>query len=1660
LTQQAAGNTHSPFIVVMSGEAASRRRHSTFEKKTHCAAKLESNLQDLKRLQDIESIRPFIIENRCFPNVVDEKNAPITLDELKKLSRAWKLNERRNFWKTHTTIEDFVSVLRKHIADTIRPFNIAEAEKSEREQLEKVRYREFLAQPQKFTPQFRARSGMVLFYCGHKSTEVVRNSQDILTRSRFFQFPGIDNSLGTMIGDMRMDDFERGKDIFDESSTEESVATASVELQNPDQVYRQKILTQRSLSVHLLAFSTADTLPIGDRLAAFKAVQTFLEVGVSTDPDTINNIAMSIANLCANKFMRTILVEQNCIHRYSAFLPFLNSPNAMLSCSSFFYYLSMEPEIEDRICSAGFKMLQKSIGGESMTLRMVSLQCLSNLLPCAERTRCVDLIINSMHSMYRDFGDKIWNEELFTILANVSRIPMNHTAMIEADFMDLISLAVAEMSKKDTTSFRLAAEVLSAFLFSPDLADDLIASDYSRVFVDLLGVEDDGITALCMRAFAVMSASDAFISCVCESEVVQVVCSHVSSPFTVPVLEDISVFLCNVCSPLLNKSKLRVQDGAAHSMLELMNLYPTNEKIIYHCIIGLRDLLVDAETCFLLFQDVVPEILKLVKSSVGNIDIHMLECLVNISIPDECDSQLAEYKMDVEILEIFVQGLKTERMVVQASLVKVLVVLTRMEVLVDRLLAHNILTALNELVDFTLKKKQTEVWTDVARMLLAIINHQPDMTASQQMEVVGILHRLGSSHGASEQMIADCAIVLAFLSYSIPDFSTVDPIIRSILKISESDAVMAAASTVLYNVSCNETEAHMLLKDNLHINIMIRMMRNGSAKVQKNVAEAMRLLCIKPKCNDLLLQRELLSDFIVIALLRTNKSDVKKICSEAFYNMLCHATTRKKLLQGDLWWAMMRLSKTDVGEVRMVCARTVYNLATDPENIDALRKNYVINFVKELCSEDGNAYLRIFLNVLDHVIEHASKNTPLNSLERSSVIQVLISSLLKVTDIDDCRWIGYLMSKVALLAIEGPEINEFINMDIVDVLGKSMSTWTVDVECRQHFSSVLCIISSHNAFTLAAPFDDIQYIMDFLVAHAIYGADGNAINSPLDSIICENISQVIMNYVSRDQADPKAVINMSFFESLMVFALTGKSYHSVELEKETEPVQDNEDEATAKGKENDELHAELTNLKVIYVQLITFVLPELMKFKKISRLRGERAVPLDQLHKADKVVLTIAAMPIQVFLNMNLFLDRRTRLNAMCILHGLCDNKTTAKELVELGLVSFLHALMESEELSRVGVVVNFCSLLCRNVSAHEKVATMLVTVPKTLELINRLVTLTSERLRNETFRRLSMSKVDTDTSTIQIGPLFFDVCSLCYNCSINSLPDDDFLTSDGTLAVISEITSVSENKNLIHLAKVTIGRILDHSEGGTGFDPSYIAAILSEINDVNALDKDHIEELVSPRPLMNCSPQMAPIFSACTIEKMSEVTVSTDELWQPIVCNERKRMEFKKIEIESEGAKTAGKNDTSKYSPPQPVPMEPYSKIFTTYPFQTAPATIEEDKERGDAGGSLNIVDTAAFESSSLYSNSNSNVVEGSSLLSGFASFADHDVSREGGGGSSAGGSGQGSSRLAVSKSPAPPSAGKRLGGSRDSKVNRQQRKVTAAAPATKGGEYKFRGV
>ena len=71
-------------------------------------------LDELKRRDDLESLRKHLTEEQCFPATKDPATSVITMEELKKLARIWKLNERRNFWKNHSERSEMVTALHEY----------------------------------------------------------------------------------------------------------------------------------------------------------------------------------------------------------------------------------------------------------------------------------------------------------------------------------------------------------------------------------------------------------------------------------------------------------------------------------------------------------------------------------------------------------------------------------------------------------------------------------------------------------------------------------------------------------------------------------------------------------------------------------------------------------------------------------------------------------------------------------------------------------------------------------------------------------------------------------------------------------------------------------------------------------------------------------------------------------------------------------------------------------------------------------------------------------------------------------------------------------------------------------------------------------------------------------------------------------------------------------------------------------------------------------------------------------------------------------------------------------------------------------------------------------------------------------------------------------
>ena len=91
------------------------------------------------------------------------------------------------------------------------------------------------------------------------------------------------------------------------------------------------------------------------------------------------------------------------------------------------------------------------------------------------------------------------------------------------------------------------------------------------------------------------------------------------------------------------------------------------------------------------------------------------------------------------------------------------------------------------------------------------------------------------------------------------------------------------------------------------------MMRGGMVDTQLCAARALCNLSRDPVCAKTILQENIVDDFIVIAILRTNNEneDVKAVCAETLFNFLHADEYRQSMVDKDVLWAVIKLSKIE-----------------------------------------------------------------------------------------------------------------------------------------------------------------------------------------------------------------------------------------------------------------------------------------------------------------------------------------------------------------------------------------------------------------------------------------------------------------------------------------------------------------------------------------------------------------------------------------------------------------------------------------------------------------------------------------------------------------------------------------------------------------------------
>ena len=1089
---------------------------------TGVAHHLQENLDELHRRAELESLRAFLKEYGCFNPSANPDSSSIGYDELKKLARSWKLHERRNFWKMHTTVTSMVSVLRQHVEDTGKEVRDAQSVQSSYAPMPPSE-----SKPSKRTQ--KAPTNMRNIYGLQYFNREVRPSE-IAIHSRFFEFPENTEDIEKALNILELEPHEEAKWTNSRKSIVKDKIRAIISMQDGvhEESHRIKLMKHRNLAQHLVNFSASPDLHPKD--VPTTAIKTFVDVSESQDPLTASCALIALSNIISMPHVRHSMIELNCIHKFVSVIQHIKGPSAALAVALMFYYFSLDAEVEDRIYGVSSVNIIANSTSSNRDIQVITLKTLINLLPCGDRQKIAEVFMKAIlpyadedQKDAHDYDSSKFDREMalmyLPLLLSICSFTNTHNTLVSQDVLQFLAkIASYSRDKKDVAVGELVSKILLSLLGSIDSPTCYqIVHDDSYIYTveKLLEVKDMEVLRNCVRIISVVSGHNKLVDAVCDGEILAVVSHTIFSAQEIPsdVAVDTAKYFSNICQPM-GKEYLRrlvVEDKVPLAIMDLLGKSTDNLEAQRIGARGLQNLMSHRQNSNDLCESCLGTFVHMIDI---NHDVGAAESIYNMSCSPDCLEVLMNSNIHKKMLEYYVsvgdgakEGGETQKnaLAVRKVYLSVIEQMFKVNMCIDDLLELDIV---EKLCSSIYDESSEVLWANAVKIVLNIVNHRDDLTEAQRTKIVGLLAII-CRKGSPEDILGKASVVLAYLSLALEDFSEVDGVLRSILSLSESDLVIESVSIVLFNLTCSEAHASLLCKDLLYINIMIQIMRNGRPEVQQHIAKAMRTLCSLESCCKLLLSSPALADLIVIALLRTSSEEIKVVCSEAFYNLLTHLNQREALLKGDLYWALTRICRTDHRDIRQAAARALVDLSLDKENAASMRDHHVFTFIQELIQGADTDFIDLTMKSVQNYCSQFE--APFHLYEVSCLVTICKESL-RSNNVDTLRGATALLLDISIQNVPGSD------SDISTVgaaLEEASTRWGVDADCRANVARFLYSSTVHVSVTKALHMEVLSNMLS-----VVYTEEPTAET-------CENILGAMRNYIMVQKSTPAEILGLT-----------------------------------------------------------------------------------------------------------------------------------------------------------------------------------------------------------------------------------------------------------------------------------------------------------------------------------------------------------------------------------------------------------------------------------------------------------------------------------------------------------------------------------------------------
>ena len=1570
-----------------------------------CARSMSSNIDELKRRHDLESLRPYVIREQCFPLNVDGSYAPITMEELKKLARAWKLHERRNFWKNHTERNAMVAVLCSHVLEKQRLRSGGTTNENENTSLDQKSVNSLndlsmasmtsaYSVPLAPTGSFkhtRKSPREIKNYCGLKYFFREVSSVELTTKSKFNEPPEPENKPEVQGVNWRREDFNLKIDTpsmgENKSNRNSSLILNSSPTGKPVIIsIEDQLRKHRSLSSHLHNYSYTNNYKV--RPVTINNIQTFVNLSDTTDYVVALNLVTGMSNIVRNPASRHLLVEINGMHKITALANVVNgkSKEGTYGSALFYYYYSCESDFEDRIYNESNTTLQSNIESTDNELIFITLFTLNNLLTCVDRVRVAETLLKVFHSCfeheYINLKDKSFIENILTIILNATGFVNLHSPMFRADLLDILNnIANFAVEEKHSDIALLVAKIINSLLHTTESSAQYISIDFVAILVLIMSLKTHDINKYTFKSLACISGVKAFEDIICESEQVTVITSIIietslKTKMPVDVAVDGAKYFYNISNPdkanYLEYVSRLVDDNIIDACIKLMSLTSLSIEVVKYCSMCLQNIFsVNFDDYYDKAQSIIEPLLEMLERThfVNGVWVmYNISCkLYTLSLGKNPDPTIKTYLYDCKIhlnmLAFFYEA--SDKVDSASAYLQVLVQMCQSSDVVDDLLEAELLPKLAERVQSKppspiikrktivetrdseneddgdasppgsphskpsspLNKKriidrsnEIKIYDSVSKLLLAVTkcyctsDNCKKLDSVQISAIIKLLDVICNAIGVTAVIISQCALSLAFLTLLDIDYKDINLIVRKIITFSHSDNMFLSESlaAILYNSTCTQKNTSALLADDFCLNAMIKLLRSGNTSVQTTILCAMRTLCTIQKCIEIMSSGSILSDLIVIALLRTSSIDIKIVCGEAFYNMLCHSKTRLKLIKGEFWWGMGRLCREDHNSIRETCVRTLYDISCEPNTsgdpgqnlIRILRDSHVFSFIVDISTTSPTKFLETILSSVTNLINGFEDTKPFMAHhEVISLVRLGLDAINRGTTLKTMISAIGLLTLVVQKSQAGAD-TECVQNDLAELLNKQCALWVQSEECRVNICKLLYTLSLSSLFTRSIQINDLSNIFD--VAYSQFPTKESA----------ENLLGCIANYIEKENFHPSILIKMPVFTYLTCDVLSVPR-NSLSILK-FYGINDN-------------------NLSQLHVAALKSISSATVSPTKKSGDKSSNSVQLLAIAvfcHVTNILLptskdTMSQEFVLGFLKNSFIYDPILLKVLLQVIHKFSENSVTAEWILSSDgnvtsiqlLSSYLDFVRERAIRAEENQLATYlCSVILKNLSLHSSKNS------KVLPL------LTSSEQNNCTDILISHMLSDTNNAG---DTVYMNIAITFYKAATESkLSNNGCISPSFVLETIQRMnSSMIDDVEVLYINKCTIGVVLEKFGAGMVVDPDFVQSTFAEMRSPSIAIVPSLMAEIKAVTYEEMSTKLSWKFSECI--SVMNIIISTipiepvvESQWRPVLFLEKKRL-MEGVNIKMTNTDTFSINDNVSIEPFNFAAFQKLNKLY-----------------------------------------------------------------------------------------------------------------------------------